>query len=302
MPPSFLIVIVGPTAVGKTKLSLQLAKHFNAEIISADSRQFFKEMNIGTAKPDEAELKTAKHHFINSHSITEYFSAGEFEKSALALLEGIFKKNNVSLLVGGSGLYVKALCEGMDDLPEAGPAIREKLNAQLKNEGIEKLFSQLKILDPEYAMKVDGHNPQRIIRALEIILQTGKTYSFFRKGIKKERPFKIIKIGLALPREELYDSINKRMDKMLADGLIDEARGLYEFKNHNALQTVGYAEVFDYLDGKYNEAEMIDLLKRNSRRYAKRQMTWFKRDKEIAWFHPDDWEGVLVYVEGRMDE
>ncbi len=298
---STLIMIVGATAVGKTDLCIHLANYFKTEIISTDSRQFFKELNIGTAKPTANEMQNIKHHFVDSKSIYEQYNVGDFEKDALDLLQQLFKQKKIVIATGGSGLYVKILCEGMDDIPEADRSIRNVLEERLKNEGLKILFNELEVLDPKFAKLVDAENPHRVMRALEVCLQTGKTYSSFRFGQKKDRPFKIIKIGLNRDREELYERINRRMDEMIKNGLIEEAGNLYPFKDHNALQTVGYSEIFDFMDGKYDEPEMIRLLKRNSRRYAKRQMTWFKKDESITWFHPENEKEIIEYIENKIN-
>ncbi|MFC5271601.1 tRNA (adenosine(37)-N6)-dimethylallyltransferase MiaA [Adhaeribacter terreus] len=296
----FLIVIAGPTAVGKTDLSIKLAQHFNTEILSADSRQFFREMNIGTAKPTPEEQQNIRHHFIDSHSITEEYNAGQFEADALKILDEIFQEKDVAIMVGGSGLYVRALCEGMDDMPDVAPEIREELNLKLETEGLETVGKMLEKLDPEYFALVDQANPQRVIRALEVCLASGKPYSYFRSQQKKQRPFQIIKIGLTRNREELYKRIDLRMDQMLAQGLLDEAKSLEKYKSHNALQTVGYTEIFDFLEGKYDWHEAVRLLKRNSRRYAKRQLTWFRKDPEFTWFEASQEKEILEFVEAKM--
>ncbi len=296
----FLIVVAGPTAVGKTDLSLKLASHFQTVILSADSRQFYREMNIGTAKPDPGEQQGIPHYFIDSHSITEEYNAGQFETDALEILSEIFKTHEVAIVVGGSGLYVRALCEGMDEMPDVPSEIRKNLNEQLNQSGLRELSRQLAQLDPEYAKQVDTSNPQRVIRALEVCLASGKPYSWFRSRQKKERPFRILKIGLDLPRTELYYRIDQRMDQMLAQGLLDETKQLLPFKERNALQTVGYSEIFDFLEGKYDWEETVRLLKRNSRRYAKRQLTWFKRDPDFAWFRPDQETEILEYIKAQM--
>lgn len=300
--PKYLVVIVGPTAVGKTELCIKLAKQLGTEIISADARQFFRELNIGTAKPGLEERGGVIHHLIDSHSILEGYNAGEFEQDALLILEQIYTHKNVAILTGGSGLYIKALCEGMDEMPQTNENIRKHLNDLHKNEGLPVLLARLDQLDPQYAGLVDRSNPQRIIRALEVCLSSGKPYSSFRKKSKAVRPFHIIKIGLQRNREELYSRIDARMDAMLATGLVDEARSLQIYRHHNALQTVGYTEVFGFLDGQYNEAEMVRLLKRNSRHYAKRQITWFARDADICWFHPDDYNQIIAYIQQRMSK
>ena len=291
-----LLVVVGPTAVGKTRLCISLAKKFETEIISADSRQFFREMNIGTAKPTADELGEVKHHFIDHLSIHDVYTIADYEKDALKLITQGFLKKSALILTGGSGLYVKAVCEGIDDIPVIGPGIRQQLNLLLKEKGIAHLSQDLKKYDPEYFHKVDLNNPHRVIRALEVCLGTGKAYSTFLKGNKKERPFEIIKIGLNLSRDLLYERINQRMDQMISSGLFEEAEKLYPLRGLNALQTVGYKEIFDYIDGQYDKGEAIRLLKRNSRRYAKRQMTWFRRDASIRWFSPYEEGGILEYV------
>jgi tRNA dimethylallyltransferase len=298
----FVVVVVGPTAVGKTDLCVNLASHFKTEVVSADSRQFYKEMQIGTAKPTIEEQKGIPHHFVNSHSIAEEYNAGAYEQDALLLLNTLFKEHDVVVVTGGSGLYVRALCEGMDEMPETDPAIRTKLTAKLESEGLEPLVTQLKALDPEYYNQVDKANPQRVIRALEICLSSGQPYSSFRKSDKATRPFQTIKIGLTRDRQELYDRIDQRMDQMLQQGLLEEAKALYPFRTHNALQTVGYKEIFDYLEGKYDWDEAVRLLKRNSRRYAKRQLTWFtKHPEEYTWFHPQQWEEIVDFIVGKLE-
>ncbi len=291
-----LIVIVGPTAIGKTALSLQMASYFDTEILSADSRQFYKEMNIGTAKPSPKELASVRHHFIDSHSIREGYSVGKYEEDAIQLLNELFLTKQVLLLLGGSGLYIKAICEGLDEMPETKPEIREQLKQQYQKEGLETLQIQLKNLDPAHYESVDLQNPHRVIRALEVCLSTGKPYSSFRTEQKTERDFQIHKIGLERPREELYQRIESRVDEMLAQGLLEEVKNLSDWKSAQALQTVGYTEIFGYLEGKYDWEEAIRLLKRNSRRYAKRQMTWFKKDQEIKWFHPSETATILAYL------
>lgn len=295
-----LLVVTGPTAVGKTALCIRLAQYLNTEIVSADSRQFYREMVIGTAKPTPEELGQAPHHFINSHSITDNYNVGDYEKDALACLEDIFQRKKIAILTGGSGLYIQVVCQGMDAMPEVNPAIRERLMQQSEAEGLANLLEQLKTLDPEYYAQVDQANTHRVIRALEVCLSTGQPFSSFRKQTKAERPFDILKIGLEREREELYERINLRMDLMLEQGLIEEAKALYPYKEHNALQTVGYREIFDYMDGKYDWEEAVRLLKRNSRRYAKRQMTWFRRDEEIQWFSPREMEEMIIWIEEQL--
>lgn len=278
-----LIVIAGPTASGKTAAAIQLAQHFNTAVVSADSRQFFREMSIGTAKPTAGELAAAPHYFINSHSITESFSVGDFEREGLALLEQLFQQHPVVILAGGSGLYIKAICEGFDDLPVADSAIRDRLNNELAENGIEVLQERLKLVDPVYYNEVDISNPQRIIRALEVYESSGRPFSSYRTAKINKRTFDIIKIGLNMPREELYDRINRRVDLMVADGLVDEVKSLLPYRHLNALNTVGYSEIFSYLDDATDLPDAIAQIKQNTRRFAKRQMTWFRKDEGIVW-------------------
>ncbi len=304
---NYLVVIIGATAVGKTDLAIRLAQYLATEIISADSRQFYREMNIGTAKPLPEELNLIKHHFINSHSIENEYNAGQFEKDVLNLLQEIFKKKSIAIMVGGSGLYIKAVCEGLDQMPEIEPAMRETLQSDLKENGLDFLLNELKDKDLDYYNIVDKANPQRILRALEVIRTTGLPYSTFRladssKAKTNLRDFQIIKIGLERPREELYARIDARMDKMLKDGLLNEVKNLYQFRGINALQTVGYKEIFDFLDNQYDWAETVRLLKRNSRRYAKRQQTWFGRDEQICWFQPDEFDRIISYLKNKLEK
>lgn len=299
-PAKTLIVIAGPTAVGKTDLSIRLARHFNTVILSADSRQFYREMSIGTAKPSPEEMQGIPHFFIDSHNITEEYNAGQFEADALTVLEQVFKEKNVAILVGGSGLYVRALCEGMDEMPEVPAHLRLELTQRLETEGLATLVAELARRDPEYAQQVDQDNPQRVMRALEVCLASGRPYSFFRNQQKKQRPFRIIKIGLTRNREELYRRIDLRMDQMLQQGLLEEAKRLLPFQHHNALQTVGYSEIFVFLAGTYDWDETVRLLKRNSRRYAKRQLTWFRKDPDFTWFEPSQEMEILHFIEAKM--
>jgi len=280
-----LIVIAGPTAVGKTATAIRLAQQLKTEIISADSRQFYNEMSIGTAKPDAEELSQAKHHFINSHSITDNFTVGDFEKEALLLLDELFKTHDQLIMVGGSGLFIQAVTQGFDNLPAANPEIREKLNQEFAEKDIEHLQQKLKDADPDYYNKVDLNNPQRLIRALEVFQATGKSFSSYRKATVNTRPFESIKIVLDLPREELYDRINRRVDIMIEQGLVEEVHSLLPYRQLNALNTVGYSELFDYFDGKTDLPAAIDLIKQNTRRFAKRQLTWFRKDKEMKWLN-----------------
>ena len=279
-----LITIVGPTAIGKTTLSIQLANAFNASIISCDSRQFFKEMTIGTAVPNSEELKAAKHYFIQDRSIFEAYNVGEYERDALNKLEELFIENSVQIMVGGSGLYVDAVLKGLDYFPEVNPKIREDLTLKLEEEGIEVLQEQLKDLDIETYNTIALNNPHRIMRALEVCIGSGTSYSTFKNKPKKVRSFNVIKIGLNADREIIYNRINERVDIMIANGLLEEAKNLYAHKNLNALQTVGYRELFSYLDGTFTKEFAISEIKKNTRRFAKRQLTWFKRDEETLWF------------------
>ena len=295
-----LIVVVGPTAIGKTTMAINLAQHFHTEILSADSRQFFKEMEIGTAKPSEAELAAAPHHFINSHSIDTLFSTGDFETQALELLETLFLKHNTVVMVGGSGLYIDALCNGLDKLPDIDLNIREGLNDRFAQEGILFVQELLKEYDPEYFEKVDQSNPQRMIRGVEFFLSTGQKLSSFLTSTKKQRPFNIIKIGLNIDRTVLYDRINNRVDQMLHGGLVEEVKSLQSFRAYNALNTVGYSEIFDYLDGKLSLQEAVDKIKQNTRRFAKRQLTWFRKDQNTTWFEPNQTQEVIEYLEEKI--
>jgi tRNA dimethylallyltransferase len=282
---SSLICIVGPTAIGKTNLSIKLAEHFSTEILSADSRQFFKEMEIGTAVPNQNELSQAKHHFIQHISIKKAYNVGEFEKEALEVLDTIFKTHSQAILVGGSGLYQKAITEGLDVFPEIPSDIRTKIENLLNSEGIGALQSLLKKKDPDYYQQIEISNPRRLTRALEVIETSGKPYSTFLNQSKPERGFNSIKIGLDAPREVIYNRIEKRVDRMIANGLIEEAKSLFPFKHLNALQTVGYKELFAHFEGKATLDEAIFEIKKNTRRFAKRQLTWFKKDPQIKWFH-----------------
>lgn len=298
----YLISVVGPTAVGKTSMAIALAIHFNAEIISADSRQFFKELEVGTAKPSDRELAAAKHHFIGNLSITEEYNASRYEVEVLTFLENYFKNNQVVILCGGSGMYVDALLNGFDEqLPSADEKIRKELKQKLEKEGIESLQAELKIVDPEFYEEVDLHNSKRLMRAIEICRLSGKPYSKLRKGKRKERAFKSIKVGLELEREELYERINQRVDQMISNGLLEEVKSVDEYREHNALKTVGYREIFPYLDGEISLDEAIEKVKVSSRRYAKRQITWFKKDKEIKWFQPARKKEIIQYIRKRIE-
>lgn len=279
-----LITIVGPTAIGKTALSIQLARHFNTEIVSCDSRQFYKEMSIGTAVPDSIELASATHHFIQNRSITEDYNVGQFEKDALQKLAQLFKKHDIVIMVGGSGLYVDAVLKGLDYFPDIDSSIRDDLNTQLQTLGITHLQEQLKKVDPVSYEEIAIDNPQRLIRALEVSIGTGTPYSVFKNKPKAPRPFKSIKVGLHADRNIVYERINKRVDIMMSHGLLNEVRDLVPFKKLNALQTVGYKELFRYLENKISLEEAVEEIKKNTRRFAKRQLTWFRKDTSILWF------------------
>lgn len=299
---NILVSVVGPTAVGKTKFAIALAQHFDTEIVSADSRQFYKETHIGTAKPDAGELAEAKHHFVNSHSIEEHYSVGMYEKDAISLLDELFQEHDVVIAVGGSGLFFKAIWDGFDEMPEVDLALRAQLNAEFEASGIEPLLNELKAHDPVYFEEVDKANHQRVIRALEVIRTSGKPFSYFRKGQKKTiRNFMNVKIGLEMERSVLFARINERMDVMIGAGLFEEAKELEKYKDHNALQTVGYSEIFGYFNGEYDREEAVRLLKRNSRRYAKRQMTWFKKDQEVNWIQPNDFPQAIRLIKESLD-
>lgn len=298
----YLVSVIGPTAVGKTSVSIELARHYKSEIISADSRQFFRELEIGTAKPSPEELERVPHHFINSHSINDPVDVGRYEKEAIQLLEKLLERHTVVFLVGGSGLYVDALVKGLDDLPPGDPSLREKLNEKMEAEGLDPLRKQLEQLDPAYFSEVDLNNPQRIIRALEVSIASGRPFSSFRKGRIQKRDFEHISIGLDMQRELLYERIDHRMDLMIDAGLFEEAEKFYPLKHLNALQTVGYKEIFGFLDGAYDREEAIRLLKRNSRRYAKRQLTWFRRNPETTWFRPNQFSEMLAHINRKLSE
>lgn len=296
----YLIVLTGPTGIGKTCVGIEVAKHFNTEIISADSRQLYKELSIGTAVPSPPELSDVKHHFVQSFSINENLNASKFESLALNTLETLFENHEIVLMVGGSMLYVDAVCKGIDLMPDVEPEVRESLKTKLDMEGLESLRFQLKRLDPEYYETVDLKNPNRIIHALEICLVTGKPYSSFRLSPNRKRPFEIIKIGLDCERETLHQHINRRVDKMVEAGLEDEARKLYPLKHLNALNTVGYREWFAHFDGEISREKAIELIKRNSRRYARKQLTWFRNDAEINWFQPSETSQIIKFIENKI--
>ena len=297
----YLIVIAGPTASGKTKLGIELAKHFDTEILSADSRQFYREMNVGTAKPKAEELAEAKHHFINNLSIHDEYTVGDYEKEALTVLDEIYKEKDVALMVGGSGLFIQAVCEGLNEFPEVSKEIREELSNAYKKHGIWILQKELKEKDPEYYEEVDKNNHQRLIRALEICRASGEPYSSFRNQPKAERDFMPIYVIMDWDRDSLYERINLRVDIMMRDKLFDEVKELVEHKNLNSLRTVGYQEFFAHLEEEYDVYEAIRLVKRNSRRYAKRQMTWFRKNEEAGFYNPEDFDDILAFINRKIN-
>lgn len=299
-PQKYLVTVAGPTAVGKTALAIQLANDLHTEIISADSRQFFRELSIGTAKPTPEELAQAPHHFVDSHSISEAYSAGDFERDALALLDTLFQKYNVVVMTGGSGFYVRAVLEGLDELPAPLPGLRESLTRQLEEQGLAVLQEQIREIDPDFAATPEIANPQRVVRALEVFHTSGTPISHYKLKNTRQRPFQPINIALDRDRAELYQRIDERMDIMLQEGLVEEAKSVIAYREHHALKTVGYREVYSYLDGEYDEQEMVRLLKQNSRRYAKRQLTWFRHQGNFEWFQPGDYDRILKYVREQM--
>ncbi len=295
-----LIVILGPTGIGKTDLSIEIAQEFNTEIISSDSRQVYKELEIGTAVPTEDQLSKVKHHFIGNKSIYDYYNASMFEVEVLFTLKELYQKFDEVVMTGGSGMYINAVCDGIDDLPTIDLKLRNDLIKKYEEEGIESLRWQLKLLDPISYEKIDLKNPKRILKVLEVSIQTGKPYSSFLTESKKERDFNIIKIGLERDREELYERINVRVDQMVEEGLIKEAKRYFKDRNLNSLNTVGYKELFECFDGKITQEKAIELIKRNSRHYAKRQISWFSRDKEIVWFHPEKKENIIEFIKSKL--
>ncbi|MEL4455151.1 tRNA (adenosine(37)-N6)-dimethylallyltransferase MiaA [Lutimonas vermicola] len=300
MEQNKLITIIGPTAIGKTSLSIDLATHYKTEVLSCDSRQFYKEMQIGTAVPSNEELSAVKHHFIQNRSIFEEYSVGAFERDAVELLNRLFKERSIMMMTGGSGLYVDAVIKGLDDFPEVNPEIRKDLKVILHNEGITRLQMKLKEIDPVSFGKIDIHNKQRLIRALEISIGTDKPYSHYLGLQTKKRSFDAVKIGLQADREVIYDRINRRVDLMMQQGLLEESRSLYEHRDLNALQTVGYKELFAYFDNLYSLEEAVNEIKKNTRRFAKRQGTWFRRDPEITWFdYKTDLDEILSFIDSQ---
>ncbi|NDV65956.1 tRNA (adenosine(37)-N6)-dimethylallyltransferase MiaA [Bacteroides sp. 224] len=296
----FLIVLIGPTGVGKTELSLRIAEEFNTSIVSSDSRQLYADLKIGTAAPTPEQLQRVPHHFVGTLKLTDYYSAAQYETEVLQLLDSLYTQTNVVLLTGGSMMYVDAICKGIDDIPTVDTDTRQLMLQRYETEGLERLCAELKLLDPEYYQIVDLKNPKRVIHALEICYMTGKTYTSFRTQKKKERPFRIIKIGLTRDREELYARINQRVDIMIEDGLLDEVRSVYPYRHLNSLNTVGYKELFRYLDGEWELPFAIEKIKQNSRIYSRKQMTWFKRDTEIQWFHPEKETEILSYLRSMI--
>lgn len=292
-----LVVITGPTAVGKTNLCVELAQHFNTEIINADSRQFYKELSIGTAKPTKEEMKNVPHHLVNSHSINQTYNATNFEQDVLALLNNLFKTHSIVILTGGSGLYIDAVCNGFDEnIPEGNEQLRTELEQLYNKYGIEILQEKLKQLDPDFYQEIDLKNINRLYRAIEVCLLSNSSYKQLRQGIKQNRPFNIIKIALNRDKEELYNRINQRVDLMIQNGLIDEVKQVLPYRTHNALKTVGYTELFDYLDEKLSLPEAIDKIKVNTRRYAKKQLAWFKKSNDYNWFHPNETEKIISFI------
>ena len=300
MKPNILIVIVGPTAVGKTGLAVNLAKHFDCDVLSSDSRQFYKEMAIGTAKPTQKEMDGVKHHFIDSLNVTQEYSVADFEVDALNKLESLFTQNNIQVVAGGSGLFVRTLLEGIDYFPDVDPQIRIDLTQDLEEKGISDLQQRVKELDPTYFEEVDQENPQRLLRALEICIGTGKPFSYFRIKKGNKRNFKVLKIGLETDRVLLYERINLRVDLMISSGLVEEARSLHSQRGLVSLKTVGFTELFDHFEGIQSLDRAIELIKRNSRRYAKRQLTWFKKDQDVVWFESNSRESIIHHLEKEL--
>lgn len=296
-----LIVVLGPTGVGKSGISIQLAKYFSTDIISADSRQLFRELAIGTAVPSPEELQSVCHHFIQTRSIHDYYNVSEYETEAIDIINQLFETKNPLILTGGSMLYIDTICKGIDDIPTVTPEIRNEVIAWYEENGLEALRQRLLELDPEYHAIVDLNNPKRLLHAIEVCQMTGKTFTSFRKNAVRERPFRMLKIGVNQDREILYQRINLRVDGMMEAGLLEEARTVYPFKDLNSLNTVGYKELFSYFDGNCTLDEAVDLIKRNSRRYARKQLTWFRRDTEIAWFEPDQVEEIIAFIEQKIN-
>ena len=291
-----LIVVTGPTAVGKTALTIEIAKHYGIPIINADSRQIYQELKIGTASPTAEQMQQVKHYFVGTKSITDYYNASMYEQEVVQLLEKLFVDSPIQLLSGGSIMYIDAVCNGIDDIPTVRDDIRNEMKRRYQEEGLDALCEDLRRLDPEHYEVVDRQNHRRVIHALEICYQTGKTYTSFRTQKRKERPFQIVKIGLTRDRQELYDRINQRVDTMMSEGLLDEVRSVSAYRSTNALNTVGYKELFDYIDGRWPLEEAVERIKGNTRRYARKQLTWYKRDEQVTWFHPDQQEKILKII------
>lgn len=295
-----LLVLIGPTGVGKTELSLRLAERFQTDIISSDSRQLYADLKIGTAAPTPEQLARVPHHFVGTLQLTDYYSAAQYETEVMKLLSVLFQEKDIVILTGGSMMYVDAVCKGIDDIPTVDEETRTLMKQRYEEEGLDNLCAELKLLDPEYYKIVDLKNPKRVVHALEICYMTGRTYTSFRTRSAKERPFNILKIGLTRHREELYERINRRVDMMIEDGLLEEAKVVYPYKHLNSLNTVGYKEIFNYLDGEWDLSFAIEKIKQNSRIYSRKQMTWFKRDEEIVWFHPEQEKEILNYIEEKF--
>ena len=294
-----LIVVTGPTAVGKTALCLDIAQHYGIPIINADSRQIYRDLKIGTAAPTEDQLRQVRHYFVGILPLDEYYSASMYEEQVMDLLDTLFQQSDYALMSGGSMMYIDAVCNGIDDIPTVDDETRATMKRRLADEGLERLCEELKVLDPEHYAIVDRSNPRRVVHALEICHMTGRTYTSFRKNERKERPFRIVKIALTRPRDIIYERINKRVDQMIADGLIDEARNLYPQRHLNALNTVGYKELFTYFDGTWTFDEAVERMKGNTRRYARKQLTWFKKDPNITWFSPENQSLITNHIENN---
>ena len=296
-----LITLQGPTGVGKTELSLRLAEFFDTCILNADSRQVYRDIPIGTAAPTEAERRRVPHHFVGMLALDDYYSAAQYESDVLRLLnDEVFPQKDVAILSGGSMMYIDAVCKGIDDIPTIGAETREMMRERYEREGLEPLAEELRLLDPDYYAECDIRNPKRVVHALEICYMTGRTYTSFRVRRKAHRPFRIIKVGLQREREELYDRINRRVDSMMQDGWLDEARRVLPFRHCNSLNTVGYKELFKYLDGEWELDFALEKIRRNTRVYSRKQMTWFRRDEEVRWFHPEDENGILDYLQAVL--
>ncbi|MBS5552198.1 MAG: tRNA (adenosine(37)-N6)-dimethylallyltransferase MiaA [Bacteroides sp.] len=297
-----LIVLIGPTGVGKTELSLRIAEHCHTEIISSDSRQLYADLKIGTAAPTPEQLKRVPHHFVGTLQLTDYYSAARYEEEVMEKLKELFQTHSSVVMTGGSMMYIDAVCKGIDDIPTIDSDTRELMLKRYEKEGLEALCAELKLLDPEYYAQVDVKNPKRVIHALEICYMTGKTYTSFRTRSQKKRPFNILKIGLRREREELYERINRRVDLMMEEGLLEEAKRVYPYRSLNSLNTVGYKELFKFLDGEWELPFAIEKVKQNSRIYSRKQMTWFKRDADITWFHPDQETEIMEYISRQIGQ